>query len=149
MTDLALAVTHHLLAFALAAILAAEAAIVRPGMAAGDLQRAGLLDAAYGAAAGLVLAVGIGRVFLGPKSADFYLSNPFFWAKISAFATVALLSVQPTVRVIAWRRKAKRDLSFVPVEAEIRAVRRFFAAEAVAFALIPAFAAAIALGFGM
>jgi putative membrane protein len=148
-TDFVLACLHHLLVFGMAALLAAEMAAVRPGLDAPGLRRLTMLDAHYGAAAGLIILVGVLRVIYGLKGPDFYLGNPAFWAKMTAFAVVGALSVLPTIRIISWRRKSKTDPAFtLPID-EVRRVRGFFIAEAAVFALIPLFAAAMARGVGL
>lgn len=149
MTDLILAIVHHLLVFSLAAILAAELAMIRPGLGAAGLKRLGMIDLHYGAVAGAILVVGFLRVFYGVKGPGAYLPNPFFWAKIGTFALVGLLSVPPTLRILAWRRQAKTDTGFSLGEVEVRDVRRFLVAEAALFALIPVFAATMARGYGL
>lgn len=149
MTDLVLAIAHHLLVFGLAAILAAELAMIRPGLSGDGLKRLGAIDLHYGAVAGLILAVGFARVFLGVKGPDAYLGNWVFWAKISAFLVVGVLSVQPTVRIIGWRRQARADPAFSLAADHVRSVRKFLVAELAVFALIPIFAAAMARGYGL
>ena len=149
MTDLVLAIAHHLLVFALAAILAFELAMVRPGLAGTDIKRLGMIDLHYGMIAGLILAVGFARVFLGVKGPDAYLGNWVFWAKIAAFLMVGVLSVQPTIRIAGWRRAAKADPAFVLSAEQAAAVRGFLVAELAVFALIPIFAAAMARGYGL
>ena len=81
MIDLFLSALHFLLVFALVAILAAQSALIRPGITASSLHLAVNLDRAYGASAMLLLGVGFGRVYWGAKGSSFYLSNPL-WAKI-------------------------------------------------------------------
>lgn len=149
MTDLILAICHHLLVFSLPVILATEAALVRPGMPAATLKRVGVVDIHYGAVAGAVIVVGFARVFWGVKGPEAYLPNPYFWAKIGAFALVGLLSIPPTIRILAWRKASKADPAFSPDAAEVSFVRRFFLAEALVFVPIPAFAAAMARGYGL
>jgi putative membrane protein len=149
MTDLVLACLHHLLVFGLAAVLAAEIATVRPGLAGAALKRLAIVDGHYGAIAMLVIVVGVLRVIYGVKGPAFYLPNPMFWAKMGAFALVAILSIQPTVRILQWRRKAKADAGFTLPAEEAGRVRRFLIAEACAFAFIPLFAAAMARGVGL
>lgn len=149
MTDLVLAIAHHLLVFALAAILAFELATVRPGLAGADLKRLGMIDLHYGLVAGLILAVGFARVFLGVKGPDAYLGNWVFWAKIAAFLLVGVLSVQPTIRIAGWGRAAKAEPGFALSAEQAASVRGFILAELAIFALIPAFAAAVARGYGL
>jgi putative membrane protein len=148
-TDLILAIAHHLLVFSLPVLLATEAALVRPGMPASTLKRVGIIDIHYGAVAGAAILVGFARVFWGVKGPEAYLGNPFFWGKIATFAIVGLLSVPPTLRVLAWRRASRADPAFSPDAAEVGFVRRFFLAEALLFVPIPVFAAAMARGYGV
>ena len=143
MTDLFLALAHHFLVFGLAALLAAEAALLGPALTRKQLSLLGNLDTTCGIFAGLILIVGFGRVFFGIHGSAMFLTNPWFWAKITAFGIVGILSAPPTIRFIAWRRQAKADSGFAITTEEVRWVRRFFIAEIVAFAFIPLLAAAM------
>ncbi len=147
--DLALAVAHHLLIFALAGVIAFEIGAVKPGLAASELRRLGKVDAWYGILAALILVVGFVRAIFAAKGWDYYAHNHFFWAKIGAFAIVGLLSIQPTVAFIRWRGALKDDPGFTPNARQVATVRRFLWAEVFFFALIPIFAAAMARGYGM
>ena len=147
MTDLILAIAHHLLIFSLAGILAAELAMIRPGLAGAGLKRLGIIDLHYGLIAGLILAVGFARVFYGIKGPEFYLGNHAFWAKIAAFLLVGALSAPPTLKILQWRKASKADPAFALTAADVAGVRRFMIAEVAVFALIPVFAAAIARGY--
>lgn len=149
MSDLALAMAHHLLVFALAGILTAEAMLMQPGMSADVRRRLGTLDGLYGMTALLILGVGFSRVYLGAKGPEAYMPNPIFWAKLGAFVLVGLVSIMPTRRIIAWNRQAKADPTYVPPDDEIARLRPYLAAELVLFASIPLFAATMARGFGL
>jgi putative membrane protein len=149
MIDLVLAIAHHLAVFTLVGLLAAEIAMVRPGIGAPRLGQLGLVDAAYGATAGIVIVVGFSRVFFGATGADFYFSNPVFWAKIGAFVMVGLLSVPPTIAIGGWRKAARAKADFTPLPAAIAGVRRFHFAQVAVFVFIPIFAAAMARGYGL
>ena len=148
LVDLLLAIAHHLLIFALLGVLVMEMMIVRPQMLPAAVLRVGRLDLIYGVLAGLVLIVGFGRVFFGIKGSAFYLGNPVFWAKIAAFAALGLLSIPPTMRIIAWRRQAEGHPGFVPAAGEVQNVKRFMHLEGFVFILIPVFAAMMARGYG-
>ena len=148
MTDLILAILHHVLVFSLVGLLAAEITTVRAGIGADALGRLGAMDVAYGVTAGLILIIGFARVFFGLKGAEYFLSNHFFWGKIGAFVVVGLLSVPPTVRIIGWRRRARADPAFAPSENEVMMVRRYMHGEAAFVLLILIFAAAMARGYG-
>ncbi len=144
MTDFLLATLHHLLAFALVAILAAQFALIRPPLAGIALARLARLDAAYGATAGLLIAVGIARLVWGARSADFYLSDPWFWAKMATFAAIGGLSAIPTITLFKWRKSAGADASFAPTADARQRVRRFVAAELALVPVVLACAAAMA-----
>jgi putative membrane protein len=149
MSDLVLASLHHLIIFALAAVLAAELALMRPAaLSPGTVRLLGRFDAAYCLLSLAILAVGAASVWHGPKGAAFYLDNPMFWAKIAAFGAVGLLSVRPTMRIAAWQKLLKADAGFVPQQDDIKRLRRFMLAEIHVFALIPILAAAMARGVG-
>ncbi|HEY9235527.1 MULTISPECIES: DUF2214 family protein [Phenylobacterium] len=149
MTDLLLAIAHHLLVFGLAAILAAELAMIRPGLGGAALRRLGIVDLHYGLIAALILIVGFARVYMGAKGPEAYLGNWAFWAKIGAFVLVGLLSSLPTLRILQWRRRARAETGFVITETDVKAVRPFLIAEVAVFALIPTFAAMMARGYGL
>lgn len=149
LTDLLLAIAHHLLIFSLLAVLVMEIMLIRPEMSTAQVLRVGRLDIAYGVIATLIIVVGFGRVFLGAKPADFYLANWVFWAKVSAFVIIGLLSAPPTLRIIRWRNAARADPSYRPPAGEVTAVRRLMHTEAMVFILIPIFAAMMARGYGL
>lgn len=149
MTDLILAIVHHLLVFSLAAILAVELATVRPGLSGASLRRLGIVDLHYGLIATLILIVGFARVYMGVKGPEAYMGNWAFWAKITAFVLVGLLSAPPTIRILQWRKRARAEPDFVLTDVEVKAVRPFLVAELCVFALIPIFAAMMARGIGL
>ncbi|GGY22148.1 DUF2214 family protein [Massilia dura] len=149
MTDLILAIVHHLTVFGIAAVLAAELALLRPAaMSPHTVRLLGRFDAVYGMLALAILAIGFGRVFHGAKGADFYLHNPVFWIKVGAFAVVGLLSIKPTLRMMAWQKSLKADAAFTPPADELKALRRRKLAEVHVFGLIPVAAAVMARGIG-
>src|SRR5690606_19430094 len=78
--DLALAIFHHLLVFALAAVLAMEATLLRDVLSGNRLVRLARIDRAYGLVALMVVVVGVGRVLFGLKGWEFYVYNASFWA---------------------------------------------------------------------
>jgi putative membrane protein len=147
--DFLLSALHFLLALALAAILAAQGALLRPGLSAQSLSAAANLDRLYGAAAGLLLVAGFGRVFYGAKGSQFYLDNPVFWAKIACFGAVAVFSIPLTVRLVRWSRQARRQAGFLPADGEVLGTRRWLLAQAVVFVFIPVLGAAMARAYGI
>src|SRR5262249_1168000 len=62
------------------------------------------VDLWYGILAGAIVVVGFSRAVFAAKGWAYYSVNMFFWAKMAAFAAVALLSIAPAIRIIRWRR---------------------------------------------
>ena len=149
MTDLILAIAHHLAVFTLVAIFAAEFALLRPGIEGKRLAQLGSLDRAYGGMAMLVIVVGVLRVIFGSAGWEYYVGNWVFWAKMIAFAGVGLASIQPTMAVLRWVKAAKADAAFTPVVTEVSGARRFLYLQAALLVFIPSFAAAMARGYGV
>ena len=147
--DWLLASFHHICVFALFVILGAQIVLVRPGMDAGVIARIGRLDLFFGIFAGLTLFAGLLRVFFGAKETSFYFGSHIFWTKISLFLVIALFSIAPTKRYIAWRRALAADPAALPADKDIRQTRMIIHAEAVLIFLIPVLAAAMARGSGM
>lgn len=144
MTDLWLAIAHHLLAFGLIAMVACELSIAKPGLDGAGLKRLGGIDAGYGLTALLILGVGVARVYWGAKGPAYYAENHWFWAKMAAFGIAGLLSVPPTMAFLRWRKRLRAHADALPSPAEIAAVRRFLGLELVVLLLMPVFAAVMA-----
>jgi len=144
LTDLLLASLHHLLIFALIAMLVTESVLLRGVVDSATLQRLAKLDAGYGAIAGLLLAAGLARVWFGIKGYDFYLHNPWFHAKLGAYILVGLLSILPTVRFLRWRKALRANPAFVPTATEVAGLARIVRFELVLIAVILVLAAAMA-----
>ena len=149
MTDLLLACLHHLVVFTLVTLPVAELALMRGQVGALRVNHLARIDALYGVLAVLILAIGFGRVFHGAKGAEFFLRNPVFWTKIAFFALAGLVSVVPTMRVLGWKKSARRDAAFVVPAADLASTRRWLGVELALFVPIPLLAAAMARGVGL
>src|SRR5579871_2574019 len=103
--DALLAYAHFIMIIATASILAVELALCRGDLTLDQARRLSRVDLAYFGFAMLLLASGLARLFLGIKGSGFYLSNPVFHLKMGLFILVGLLSIVPTMRFIAWRRR--------------------------------------------
>jgi putative membrane protein len=143
-TDLVLAILHHIAVFGLVAHIMAEAVLLRPGIGAAEIGRLARLDRAYGGTAGAVVIIGILRVIFGIRGYEYYVWNPWFWAKMASFAVIALLSIPPTRKFVAWSRAAKLDPAFVPAADEVRLMQRLLRAESAMVVLVVGFAATMA-----
>jgi putative membrane protein len=143
MLDLVLAIGHHILVFSLFGVLFAELVLVRKGVDLATVIRVGRLDLMYGAVAGLIVAVGFSRAIFAAKGWLYYSHNLFFHLKVGTFVVIGLLSIPPTLAYIRWRRAG-----LTPSDAQVAGVRAWLWAEMALFALLPAFAAAMARGYG-
>ena len=70
-----------------------------------------------------------------------------FYAKLALFLAVGLISIQPTLSFMRWRRSLDDPAWKLP-EAEQRRVRRLLMIEVHLAALIPLFAVVMARGLG-
>ena len=104
-----MAFLHHLFAFTLTACLVYEFVAFRKDMTLEEAQRIQRVDLAYGISAGLLLVVGLLRVFFFEKGVNFYIHSPFFWVKMGAFLIVGLLSIDPTIRYIRWNKTLSQN----------------------------------------
>jgi putative membrane protein len=104
MTDLILAILHHVCVFTLVGLLVAEVALLRSGMPPERIRQLGRVDVAYGIMAAVVIVVGIIRVNFGAAGPDYYVHNWVYWLKMASFVAVGLLSLPPTIDFIRWRR---------------------------------------------
>jgi len=145
--DLHLAIAHHLLIFILFGILVGELVLVRGGMTGADAKRVASIDLWYGIVAVLIVAAGFPRAIYAAKGWAYYSANLFFWAKIGVFVVIALLSLWPTLQFISWRRRFQIE-GESPSGTAISSIRRVLWIEVALFALLPAFAAAMARGYG-
>ena len=141
MTDLILAITHHLLVFGLVVMMMATRVLLQGPQV--DPLRLARLDAGAGATAALVLAVGVCRVIWGGKGWAFYEANPFFWGKVACFAVVGALTLPGTIAFLKWRKARAADAAFQPAASEVARLRRLTGLQALA--LIPLLACAAAM----
>ena len=81
----------------------------------------------------------------GLKGYQYYLGNPWFWAKMGSFVAIGLLSIPPTLRFIAWSRASKVDPAFVPPDGEVRSTLAFLRGQSAFFVLVLIFAATMAV----
>jgi putative membrane protein len=94
---------HHLCAFTLVAALAIEFALIRLELTVVSARRLQVTDLVLGIAAGLLLAIGLLRVFFFEKGAAYYWHSHAFLTKFGLFVIVGLLSIIPTMEFLSWR----------------------------------------------
>ena len=144
LTDLLLASLHHLLIFAIIAMLVTESVLLRGVLDRSVVQRLAGVDLGYGISAMALIVVGVLRVAYGIKGYDFYLHNPWFHAKIGAFLLVGLISILPTLRFLRWRKALRQNPAFVPTAKEAARLARLVRFELLLIAAILVFAAMMA-----
>ena len=142
-----MATLHHLCAFTLSACLIYEFVAFRRGLGVDEARRIQRVDLWYGISAGLLVAVGLLRVFFFEKGAPFYAANLMFWIKMVLFVIVGLLSIYPTIRYIKWNPTLAENRSPEIPDAEYKNIRLLLSLEIIGLALIlfaaPAMARAI------
>ena len=146
-TTALMAFLHHILAFALIACIVYEFIAYRRNMSIAEIRRIQRVDLAYGISAGLLLVIGLLRVFFFEKGVNFYMNNPFFWVKMVAFLSVGLLSIDPTIRYIRWNRTLQQNQ--VPEISEYSRTRLLLWLEVIGIAVILLAASMMARGIGM
>lgn len=146
--DALLAYLHYTAILILASALGAEALLLRAQAGADTLRSLARADMLYGIASGFVILTGLLRAFFGAKGISFYTGNPVFWTKMGLFIVVGLLSLQPTLKFIRWRRSLVADPAFAPAANELASVRRVVFIELHLLALIPLAAVFMARGLG-
>ena len=93
---------HHLCAFTLVAALAIEFALIRMELTLASARRLQTTDLVLGIAAGLLLVIGLSRVFFFEKGAAYYWHSHAFLMKFGLFVIIGLLSIIPTMEFLSW-----------------------------------------------
>ena len=149
MTTALMAFLHHLFAFTLVACVVYEFIAYRKGMTIEEAHRIQRADLFYGISAGLLLIVGLLRVFYFEKGVAFYSQSPFFWLKMNTFLIVGLLSIDPTIRYLRWNKVLKENKAPEISDKEFKRTRLILWLEVIGLAVIMLAAAFMARGIGM
>ena len=149
MTSAFMAFLHHLFAFTLVACVVYEFIAYRKGLTIEEARRLQRADLLYGISAGLLLVVGLLRVFYFEKGPAFYSQSPFFWVKMNAFLIVGLLSIDPTIRYLRWNKTLKENQVPQIQDTEFKRTRLLLTLELIGLAIILFAAAAMARGIGI
>jgi len=139
---------HHLAAFALVAALAIELVLLGEALTVDNARKLIRVDGAYGIAAGVLLVVGLLRVFYFEKGAAYYFHSGPFLLKLALFIAVGLASIYPTVTFLSWRSAVRNGQAPQVDPGRLRTLRRIVHAELAAVAVILLCAALMARGIG-
>jgi putative membrane protein len=143
-----MAFLHHLAAFTVVAALAVEVAMFKPPLSVQQARRLVWTDTLFGAAATVVLLVGLLRVWYFEKGPAYYWHDLFFLIKFGAFVIAGLVSIYPTVTFLSWRRAIKAGAAPEVSAARTRRVRLCLMLELTAIVVILGCAALMARGAG-
>lgn len=139
---------HHLAAFTLVACLVLEFVLIRGELGLQGARRLQRVDMVFGLSSGLLLLVGLLRVFYFEKGASYYFHSWPFLAKLILFLAVGLLSIPPTMEFLSWRGPLRQGQAPSVSEERRRWLRRFMHLELVGVLLILLCAALMARGIG-
>ncbi len=115
---------HRVAAFALVAALAVEFVLMKGELNSQNARKLLFSDLVFGVSAGVVLVVGLLRVFYFEKGASYYFHSVPFIAKFSLFSIVGLLSIYPTVTFLSWRASLKQGLIPAVAATRMRVIQR-------------------------
>src|SRR5881628_878861 len=133
---------HYLSIILTGGFLVGELVVCRPGLTSEQARRLPVIDIVFFVSALAALATGLLRLFFYAKGVEFYLGNPFFWAKMALYVIIATLSIKPTRTFIRWKHAAASGAA--PAGDEIAGARRFIHIELGLLALIPLMAVLMA-----
>ena len=140
---------HHLSAFLLFAALMLELVLLRGALTVENARKVVMADMIYGISAGVLLVVGLGRVFHFEKGAYYYFHNWAFHTKLTLFVLVGLLSIIPTRELLRWRPSLKAGQAPTVTPEKIKSMRTVIHIELTAVVLILLMAAMMAKGIGV
>ena len=146
--DALLAYLHYIAILVLVGFLAAEMVLLRGDLDARAIRLLGKVDVVYFGSAMAALATGFLRLVFGAKGADFYMNAWPFYVKFALFVAVGIVSIQPTLAFIRWRRMLDHDPAWPVADAERKRVWRMVMIEVHLAAMIPVFAVVMSRGLG-
>lgn len=107
--NMLVAFLHHLAAFTIVSTLLAELVLMYQPFSLASAKSLRAIDAVYGLCAMLIIVLGVLRVMYFEKGPEYYLHNPTFMLKMTAFAVVGLLSAYPTIIFLRWGKSLKQN----------------------------------------
>ena len=140
---------HHIAAFTLFAALVVELILIREVLTVGTARRLQIADMIFGISAGVILVVGLLRVFYFEKGATYYFHTWTFIAKLALFVIIGLVSIVPTLEFLSWRKAVKQGQAPSVSPDKVRALRSIMHWELVGIVVIILMAALMAKGVGL
>jgi putative membrane protein len=146
--DALLAYAHYLSIIGVFATLSMEAVLLRPRLIVDSGRWLYRVDVAYFVTVVLAVATGFGRACFGIKGWAFYAHSPAFYAKLSLFAVIVLLSLAPARLFRRWQRGFAATAGYEVPAAELARARRGVMLEVHLLSLVPLAAVLMARGIG-
>ena len=140
---------HHLSAFTLVSALAIEFTLIRQELTLSSARGLQFADLVLGIAAGVLLVIGLMRVFFFEKGASYYFHSYAFLTKFSLFIVVGLLSIVPSLEFVSWRGALTAGRAPTIDAGKLRLVTGIIHGELFAVAVILLCAAIMARGGGV
>jgi len=140
---------HHVSAFTLFAALVVEFVLIRSVLTVESARKIQVADMIFGISSGVLLLVGLVRVFHLEKGAYYYFHTWTFIAKLSLFVIVGLISIIPTREFLRWRLAVKAGKVPTVSAEKMRSIRSIIHYEMAGVVLIILMAALMAKGIGL
>jgi putative membrane protein len=140
---------HHIAAFTLFAALVVELILIREVLTVGTARRLQVADMVFGISAGVLIVVGLLRVFYFEKGAYYYFHTWTFIAKLALFVIIGLVSIVPTLEFLSWRKAVKQGQAPSVSPDKVRSLRSIIHWELVGIVVIILMAALMAKGVGL
>jgi putative membrane protein len=140
---------HHIAAFTLFAALVVELILIREVLTVGTARRLQVADMVFGISAGVLIVVGLLRVFYFEKGAYYYFHTWTFIAKLALFLIIGLVSIVPTLEFLSWRKAVKQGQAPSVSPDKVRALRSIMHWELAGVVAIILMAALMGKGVGL
>ncbi len=138
---------HHVAAFALVSMLILQIVLMRESLTLAIARKIQLADIVLGLSAGIVLVIGVIRVFYFEKGSNYYIHSVPFIVKLVLFAVIACLSVYPTLEFLSWRKTTKRGITPIVPYARVRTIKAILILELGAVTILVLCAELMARGY--
>ncbi|MDQ7970357.1 MAG: DUF2214 family protein [Oxalicibacterium faecigallinarum] len=142
------ATLHHALLLIIMLMLSSEMLMLKQPFTLESAKKIIRYDAIYGMAAGLILVIGGLRVMYFEKGAYYYMHSAPFFAKMTLFILVGLISIYPTMTFLKWNKLIKQGILPAVTEAQTRALRLIIHVELTLLGLMILCAVLMAKGIG-
>jgi putative membrane protein len=139
---------HHLAAFTIFAALAIQFVLIKGELTLASAKKIQQSDLVYGIAAGVIVVVGLLRVFYFEKGQDYYFHSTPFRIKMTTFIIVGLLSIYPTIEFRSWSTSLKAGQPPILSAGKMGAIRKLLHFELFGLAVVIFCAALMAKGVG-